>query len=30
VTGSFTADLEAGREVCAVVEAMIEGKEWVV
>jgi serine/threonine protein kinase len=28
VTGSFTADLEAAREVCEVVEAMIEGKEW--
>jgi len=29
VTGSFTADIEAAREVCAVVEALIEGKEWV-
>jgi hypothetical protein len=28
VPGSFTADLEAAREVCEVVEAMIEGKEW--
>jgi serine/threonine-protein kinase len=28
VTGSITADIEAAREVCAVVEAMIEGKEW--
>jgi hypothetical protein len=28
VPGSFTADIEAAREVCAVVEAMIEVKEW--
>ncbi len=28
VPGSFTADIEAAREVCEVVEAMIEGKEW--
>jgi hypothetical protein len=28
VPGSFTADLEAAREICEVVEAMIEGKEW--
>ncbi|MEJ2238603.1 MAG: hypothetical protein P8X82_09930, partial [Gemmatimonadales bacterium] len=29
VTGSFTADIEAALEVCAVAEALIEGKEWV-
>ena len=29
VPGSLTADLEAAREICEVVEALIEGKEWV-
>jgi hypothetical protein len=28
VPGSLTADLEAAREICETVEAMIEGKEW--
>lgn len=28
VPGSFTADLETMREVCEVVEALIEGREW--
>jgi serine/threonine protein kinase len=28
VPGGLTADLEAAREICEVVEAMIEGKEW--
>jgi len=30
VAGSLTADLEAAREICDVVEAMIEGKEDVI
>ena len=28
VPGSLTADLEAAREICEVVEALIEGTEW--
>jgi hypothetical protein len=28
VTGSFTADIEAARDICDVVEALFEGKEW--
>jgi hypothetical protein len=28
VPGSLTADLEAAREICAVVEGLIAGREW--